>query len=127
MGKERARRDRQRPILRPRWIGQIGVYSCSIKARDCAEWQLRFVFLWNIQGSTDRTTRSRMPSSKLTLRNEVIDNLIRDVREQKVILDADLARIYGVTTKRLNEQVKRNRERFPATSPFNSRPKRVRL
>ena len=53
-----------------------------------------------------------MPSSKLTLGNEAIDNLIRDVREQKVILDEDLARIYGVTTKRLNEQVKRNKRTF---------------
>ena len=59
-----------------------------------------------------------MPSSKLTLGNEAIDNLIRDVREQKVILDGDLARIYGVTTKRLNEQVKRNKERFPADFVF---------
>jgi hypothetical protein len=35
------------------------------------------------------------------------------VRGHKVILDADLARIYGVPTKRLNEQVKRNASRFP--------------
>jgi len=35
------------------------------------------------------------------------------IRGEKVILDSDLARLYGVTTKRLNEQVKRNRERFP--------------
>ena len=40
------------------------------------------------------------------------------MREQKVILDTDLARIYGVTTKRLNEQVKRNQERFPADFAF---------
>jgi len=44
---------------------------------------------------------------------EQIWSLILTVREQKVILDADLALIYGVTTKRLNEQVKRNAERFP--------------
>jgi ORF6N domain-containing protein len=42
-----------------------------------------------------------------------IEPVIRVIRGQRVILDADLARIYGVTTKRLNEQVKRNRERFP--------------
>src|SRR5438132_4046476 len=47
-----------------------------------------------------------------------LEDLIHEVREQKVILDADLARIYGVTTKRLNEQVKRNRERFPADFAF---------
>jgi hypothetical protein len=35
------------------------------------------------------------------------------VRGQKIMLDADLADLYGVTTKRLNEQVKRNRHRFP--------------
>jgi phage regulator Rha-like protein len=39
---------------------------------------------------------------------------IRIVRGQKVLLDVDLAVLYGVTTKRLNEQVKRNRDRFPA-------------
>src|SRR5438128_11368708 len=42
-----------------------------------------------------------------------IEPLIQVIRGQKVILDADLAEIYGVTTKRLNEQVKRNRKRFP--------------
>jgi len=35
------------------------------------------------------------------------------IRGEKVILDSDLAVLYGVPTKRLNEQVKRNRERFP--------------
>jgi hypothetical protein len=42
-----------------------------------------------------------------------IDPLILTLREQKVILDADLAELYGVSTGRLNEQVKRNGDRFP--------------
>jgi hypothetical protein len=42
-----------------------------------------------------------------------IDSLIVEVRGQKVILDSDLACIYGVPTRRLNEQVKRNARRFP--------------
>lgn len=42
-----------------------------------------------------------------------IDGRIHMVRGTRVMLDADLAELYGVTTKRLNEQVKRNRERFP--------------
>jgi phage regulator Rha-like protein len=42
-----------------------------------------------------------------------IHSLIVEVRGQKAILDFDLARIYGVLTKRLNEQVKRNARRFP--------------
>ncbi|MDX1439162.1 MAG: ORF6N domain-containing protein [Rubricoccaceae bacterium] len=41
-----------------------------------------------------------------------IEQRILLIRGEKVIVDADLAEFYGVTTKRLNEQVKRNRERF---------------
>ena len=40
------------------------------------------------------------------------------VRGQKVMLDADLAELYGVPTKRFNEQVKRNIERFPVDFMF---------
>jgi hypothetical protein len=40
------------------------------------------------------------------------------VRNQKIVLDADLALVYGVTTKRLNEQFRRNRKRFPADFAF---------
>ncbi|MBC8390955.1 MAG: ORF6N domain-containing protein [Deltaproteobacteria bacterium] len=40
------------------------------------------------------------------------------IRGQKVILDTDLAVLYGVTTKRLNQQVKRNRDRFPEDFMF---------
>jgi len=40
------------------------------------------------------------------------------VRGQKVMLDADLAELYGVTTTRLNEQVRRNARRFPADFAF---------
>ena len=40
-------------------------------------------------------------------------NAISFIRGQRVILDTDLAQIYGVSVKRLNEQVKRNRQRFP--------------
>lgn len=42
-----------------------------------------------------------------------IEQKILLIRGQKVLLDADLAELYGVSTKRLNEQVKRNIERFP--------------
>lgn len=49
---------------------------------------------------------------------EVIEKKILLIRDEKVMLDADLAEIYGVTTKRLNEQVKRNADRFPADFAF---------
>jgi hypothetical protein len=49
---------------------------------------------------------------------ERIENSILLIRGEKVMLDADLAILYGVSTKRLNEQVKRNRDRFPVDFMF---------
>jgi hypothetical protein len=49
---------------------------------------------------------------------EEIERQIYVVRGQRVMLDADLASLYGVTTRRLNEQVRRNRERFPDDFAF---------
>lgn len=47
-----------------------------------------------------------------------IESLIRVIRGQQVMLDSDLAMLYGVETKRLNEQVKRNLNRFPEDFMF---------
>ena len=49
---------------------------------------------------------------------ENIENLILNIRGKQVMLDRDLARLYGVETKRLNEAVKRNIERFPERFMF---------
>lgn len=47
-----------------------------------------------------------------------VGSLIRVIRGQQVMLDRDLAVLYGVETRRLNEQVKRNIERFPEDFMF---------
>jgi hypothetical protein len=47
-----------------------------------------------------------------------LESLIFTIRGQRVILDADLAHIYGVPTKRLNEQARRNADRFPEDFMF---------
>jgi ORF6N domain-containing protein len=52
------------------------------------------------------------------MRNKAPDIRILTVRDQKVVLDGDLAAVYGVTTKRLNEQFRRNRKRFPEDFAF---------
>ncbi|HLX95002.1 MAG TPA: ORF6N domain-containing protein [Verrucomicrobiae bacterium] len=52
-------------------------------------------------------------SNEMPLQVDQIGSLIRSIRGQKVILDADLARIYNVPTKVLNQAVKRNLARFP--------------
>lgn len=59
-----------------------------------------------------------MPEKTGVSELERISSVIRTIRGQRVILDADLAVIYGVLTGRLNEQVKRNRERFPSDFMF---------
>ena len=52
-------------------------------------------------------------TTKKIISLEKIENRILLVRGEKILIDADLAEFYGVTTKRLNEQVKRNSARFP--------------
>ena len=50
--------------------------------------------------------------------SEKVDALILVIRGQRVMLDSDLARVYGTSTARLNEQFKRNRDRFPGDFAF---------
>ena len=61
---------------------------------------------------------SKPRSTALAAMAPDVDSLIVELRGQRVILDADLATIYGVSTKRLNEQVKRNEDRFPPDFAF---------
>lgn len=49
---------------------------------------------------------------------QIIERKIYLVRGQKIMLDSDLAELYGVTTKRFNEQVRRNTDRFPGDFMF---------
>src|SRR5580692_6549835 len=56
---------------------------------------------------------------------ERIANYIFLIRDQKVILDSDLAQLYGVETKILNKAVKRNAERFPKDFMFQLAPQEV--
>ena len=88
----------------------------------------KFVYLCTRIGCIKRTGRNLRPviDHNMAKKNEIvkveqeqipatnhIENLIVDVRGKQTMLDRDLAMLYGVTTKRLNEQVKRNIERFP--------------
>lgn len=64
---------------------------------------------------------AKRPSKSLAP-TKPVETLIRVIRGQKVMLDGDLAALYGVTTKRLNEAVKRNPTRFPANFMFRLTP-----
>ena len=59
-----------------------------------------------------------MRERKIAVPPERIEKAIPVIRGQKVILDFDLAEIYGVETRRLNEQVRRNIDRFPPDFMF---------
>jgi phage regulator Rha-like protein len=56
-----------------------------------------------------------------------VDSRILILRHQRVILDSDLAELYGVTVKRLNEQIKRNRDRFPTDFMFQLTAKEAQI
>ena len=59
-----------------------------------------------------------MASKQVPIPVERIERTILLLRGQKVILDADLGKLYGVSTKRLNEQIRRNQARFPKDFMF---------
>lgn len=59
-----------------------------------------------------------MSDNQVSYDAHAVEEMIFILRGQKVILDSDLARIYGVPTKRLNEQVHRNKARFPQDFAF---------
>lgn len=59
-----------------------------------------------------------MNETELHIPEEVIASKIVNLRDLKVMLDSDLAELYQVETKRLNEQVKRNEKRFPTDFMF---------
>lgn len=62
--------------------------------------------------------KKNLTTSSLSLSVQLIERRIYLIRGQKVMIDFDLAELYGVTTSRLNEQVNRNRTRFPVDFMF---------
>lgn len=64
-----------------------------------------------------RIKKKKAMTREVKIKDEIISQ-IYFVRGRKVMLDSDLARIYGVTTARLNQQVRRNSDRFPADFMF---------
>ena len=56
--------------------------------------------------------------SELIVPDEIVMSKILLIRGKKVMIDRDLAELYGVTTKQMNQQVKRNTKRFPEDFMF---------
>lgn len=66
-----------------------------------------------------------MKAKTSVISQQRLENVIRTLRGQRVILDSDLAQVYGVPTKRLNEAVKRTPEKFPLDFAFLLKPQEV--
>src|SRR5258706_2122784 len=69
---------------------------------------------------------SRYKRQKVALISADIASVILELRGHRVILDVDLARIYGVPTKALNQAVKRNARRFPLDFVFRLTPEEIK-
>ena len=67
--------------------------------------------------------KSQIVTSSSHIPPERVERRILSIRGQKVMLDADLAELYGVATKALNQAVRRNIERFPHDFMFQLTPK----
>ena len=61
------------------------------------------------------------------LDEETIQDMVHEIRGQKVMLDFDLARIYGYSTKSFNQQIKNNQNRFPKDFRFRVSNEELRL
>jgi phage regulator Rha-like protein len=71
-------------------------------------------------------SQKQLTAPARTAGTEKIKYWIHVIREQKVMVDADLAELYGVTTKVFNQAVKRNRSRFPSDFMFQLSAAEVR-
>jgi len=67
-----------------------------------------------LRQTTSRPTRKAADSKIPTASLASVESIIHTIRSERVILDADLARLYGVPTKVFNQAVRRNRYKFPA-------------
>ena len=79
--------------------------------------------IWHLKKPATALGKGKVMAAQVSLAPmERIERAIILVRGEKVMLDSELAEIYGVTTKRLNEQVRRNLNRFPSDFMFQLTP-----
>jgi len=98
-----------RPGGPARWFRAFGTEERSVGREKCRSATImRFM-----QQSSNLARRKYSSSAAPTIPVEVIEHRIFLIRGQKVMLDQDLAELYGVTTGNLNLAVRRNRLRFP--------------
>lgn len=83
--------------------------------------RVKAIVNWKSQLATSNFSgyvHTAMSKRSVTIPDEAVIRRIHVIRGQKVMLDRDLAELYGVETRRLNEQVRRNIDRFPEDFMF---------
>jgi ORF6N domain len=70
---------------------------------------------------------SSKDTGKTAVPSRPVESLIHVIRRQKVMLDADLAQLYGVSTKAFNQGIRRNKERFPEDFMFQLTPQEAAI
>jgi hypothetical protein len=116
---------RKSPRLRPARSKNLYVRHCLTGAMFFMQKSSIFVFYQQNKNDIINTflDKTKRPMNDLAIQELSNSDLIRSriftIRGVQVMLDKDLAELYGVATKRLNEQVKRNAERFPSTFMFH--------
>jgi phage regulator Rha-like protein len=88
---------------------------------------LRIAVFLRFQSGTSKGVQMQMPPQKSIIPGAFISQKIFFVRGTRVMLDADLARLYGVETKNLNKAVKRNAKRFPIDFMFQLSSKEMQF
>ena len=86
---------------------------------------MAFYPVFILVGGRFMSKKDNQPQNIIEITNEVIVNMIHEIRDKKVMLDFELAELYGYETKRFNEQIKNNIERFPDDFMFRLTSKEV--
>ena len=93
------------------------ITQCSQNEKYFLKTQLERRVWSNLRTMT--SSKSSVDQGRAIINSEEIQSRIQEIRGQKIIIDADLAGFYGVETRRLNEQVRRNKDKFPADFMFS--------
>jgi hypothetical protein len=103
------------------WGGSGGCWGDEVTVCDHPknfEFSTQLNFSWSSFSGSLHSEKVFLSSKSFTMELQVIRRKIYEIRGQKVMLDYDLAELYGVETKALNQAVKRNIERFPEDFMF---------
>ena len=98
---------------------KLCLHSHSKKAKEVLAYFENHQSPNDISPNHNISQNQQIKSNAITILNESdIQNMVYEIRGQRVMLDSDLAQLYGVETKNLNKAVRRNLERFPEDFMF---------